>query len=96
MQRALCRRGDALYSENGYNIVGTLDDGTQFNLNKAPLSTRSVHIEYDYKGRGDALDMATMEDTYWVYPVNKVCLTKFNFATEAIFEKVAKEKEKNQ
>ena len=84
------------HDENGYNIVGTLDDGTAFNLNKAPLSTRSVHIEYDYKGRGDALDMATMENTYWIYPVNKVCLTKFNFATEAIFEKVAKEKENNK
>jgi hypothetical protein len=46
-----------------------------------------MHIEYDYKGRGDALDFATLEDTWWVYPINPCCLTKFNFATEAIFEK---------
>ena len=36
---------------------------------------------------GDALDFATLEETWWVYPINPCCLTKFNFATEAIFEK---------
>ena len=76
---------------HGYKLEGTLDDGTPFNLIKAPLSTRSVHIEYNYKGRGDALDIATLEDTWWVYPVNPCCLTKFNFATEAIYDKVANE-----
>lgn len=75
---------------NGYKFEGILDDGTPFNLTKAPLSTRSIHIEYNYKNRGDAIDIATNEDTWWVYPEN-TCLTKFNFATEAIFDKVAKE-----
>ena len=75
---------------NGYKFEGILDDGTPFNLTKTPLSTRSIHIEYNYKNRGDAIDIATNEDTWWVYPEN-TCLTKFNFATEAIFDKVAKE-----
>ena len=67
------------------------EGSTWTNFIKAPLSTRSVHIEYNYKGRGDALDIATLEDTWWVYPVNPCCLTKFNFATEAIYDKVANE-----
>lgn len=71
---------------NGYTLFGTLDDGTQFNLHKPPLSTKSVHIEYNYKGRGDAIDLATIDATWWVYPLHPVCLTKFNFTTEAIYE----------
>ena len=76
---------------NGYHLEGTLHDNSKFSLHKAPLSTRSVHIEYNYKNRGDALDIATLEDTWWVYPINNCCLTKFNFATEAIFDKVSTE-----
>ena len=76
-----------IHDNNGYKLKGTLDDGSDFELVKPPLSTRSMHIEYDYKGRGDALDFATLEETWWVYPINPCCLTKFNFATEAIFEK---------
>ncbi len=80
-----------IHDENGYTLNGILDDGTTFSLNKPPFSTRSMHIEFDYKGRGDALDFATLENTWWVYPIHPVCLTKFNFATEAIFDKVSKE-----
>lgn len=79
-----------IHDINGFQFEGILDDNTPFNLVKPPLSTRSVHIEYNYKNRGDALDIATNEDTWFVYPTNS-CLTKFNFATEAIFDKVSKE-----
>lgn len=79
-----------IHDLNGYKLKGTLDDGSNFDLIKAPLSTRSIHIEYNYKGRGDAIDIATLDDTWWVYPVNPCCLTKFNFATEAIFDKISR------
>ena len=81
---------------NGYKLEGTLDDGSKFMLEKTPLSTRSMHIEYDFKGKGDALDFATLDDSWWVYPQNKVALTKFNFTTEAIYEYVSRQaNEKN-
>ena len=83
-----------IHDINGYQLSGKLDDGTDFNLTKAPLSTRSIHVEFNYKGRGDAIDIATLDDTWWVYPVNPCNLTKFNFATEAIFEKVSKDNNK--
>lgn len=75
------------HDDNGFTFLGKLDDGTTFNLNKVPTSTRSVHIEYNYKGRGDALDIATLDETWWVFPLHNCCLTKFNFTTEALFEK---------
>ena len=46
---------------------------------------RSLHIEYDFKGRGDAIDLCTLDDTYFVFPLNaKNCLTKLHFATEEL------------
>ena len=75
------------HDDSGFTFLGKLDDGTTFNLNKVPTSTRSVHIEYNYKGRGDALDIATLDETWWVFPLHNCCLTKFNFTTEALFEK---------
>ena len=75
-------------------LEGTLDDGSKFILEKPPLSTRSIHIEYDFKGKGDALDFATLDDTWFVFPKNKVALTKFNFTTEAIYEYASKKANK--
>jgi hypothetical protein len=44
-----------------------------------------MHIEYDYKGRGDALDIVYNDETYFVFPLtNASSLTKYNFTTEAI------------
>lgn len=83
-----------IHDNDGYKLNGTLDDGSKFSLHKTPLSTRSIHVEFNYKKRGDAIDIATIDDTWWVYPVNKCNLTKFNFATEAIFDKVSKQNEK--
>ena len=82
---------DMTHDENGYTFDGDLDDGTHFHLNKPCLTTRSMHIEYDFKGRGDALDIATMEDTWFAFPLEiKNCLTKFNFVTEALYFKAKK------
>ncbi|MBO7078265.1 MAG: 1-acyl-sn-glycerol-3-phosphate acyltransferase [Bacilli bacterium] len=82
------------HDENGYILDGTLDDGSAFHLEKPCLQTPSMHIEYDFKGRGDALDIATLKDTWFVFLGRPYPLTKFNFTTEALYEKAMKEKEK--
>ena len=75
-----------IHDVNGYHFEGTLDDGTPFTFTKNTQSTRSVHIEYDYHKRGDAIDVVYNDETYFVYPLNNVSnLTKYHFATEAIF-----------
>ena len=80
--------------DQGIHIVGKLDDGSDFDLFKPANTTASLHIEYNYKKRGDAIDIATMEETYFVYPLNNPnVLTKLHFATEALFKKATENNE---
>ena len=56
------------------------------------MATIVRHIEYDYKKRGDAIDIATEDDTFFVYPLNNSnVLTKLHFATEAIYRKATEQ-----
>lgn len=74
-----------IHDENGFTMKGHFDDGETFEFNRNVSSMRSVHIEYDFKGRGDAIDLATLEDTYFVFPLTaKNILTKLHFATEEL------------
>ena len=82
-----------IHDNDGYHFEGTLDDGTDFTFTKTPETTRSMHIEYDYKERGDALDIVFNNETYFVYPLNNQSnLTKYHFATEEIYKKATSEK----
>lgn len=82
-----------IHDNDGYHFIGTLNDGTPFTFDKSPQSTRSMHIEYDYKKKGDALDIVYNDETYFVYPLNNVSnLTKYHFATEEIYLNSTKEK----
>lgn len=70
---------------DGFTVTGTLDDGREFRLHRTPRSMMSCHIEYNFKGRGDALDLATADDTYWLFPLTaRNPLTKLHFAAEAM------------
>lgn len=85
------RLGEATleHTSNGFHLYGTFDE-EPFSLIKEPLSMYSCHIEYDYMGRGDCLDLSTLEDTYYLYPLTqKNVVTKLHFATEEIY-KIAK------
>jgi len=62
-------------------------------IEKSPLELYSVHIEYDYLGRGDCVDISTNDDSYWCYLSKRDAVTKFSFATEEIF-KIADAKRK--
>ena len=78
---------------NGFTLHGMMDDGTELTLKRAPETMRSCHIEYNYRKRGDALELCTLSDTYFVYPLNEYNpLTKLHFATEEISEYVKEQK----
>lgn len=73
-----------VHDENGFTMSGDILDG-KFEFNRSVASMRSVHIEYNFKGRGDAIDLATLEDTYFVFPLTaRNVLTKLHFATEEL------------
>jgi hypothetical protein len=53
----------------------------------------SVHIEYDFLGRGDAFDIATEQTTYFMFlKTAQNYLTKMHFATEELYDFYVREK----
>ena len=56
-----------------------------YTLKKSPLELESLHIEYDYLGRGDCVDISVPDDSFWCYLSKKDAVTKLSFATEEIF-----------
>jgi DNA-directed RNA polymerase subunit RPC12/RpoP len=82
------RLGHAKLSHNmdGFHLEGTFS-GKSFSLGKEPLSMYSCHIEYDYLGGGDCIDLSTLEDTYYIYPQGRLSsVTKISLATEELFK----------
>ena len=85
---------------NGIHLHGTLDNGEEFHFDNDPINTPSIHIDYNFKKRGVAkrgqvLDIDTLNDTWYIYPQtdNRV-VTKIHLATEALYDRAAKEKVK--
>jgi len=88
------RLGEATltHSIDGF-VLEKFTDTEHFRLEKKPLSLYSLHIEYDYFGKGDCLDLSTLEDTFYLYPLTrKNVVTKLQFAVEEIYK--IKEKER--
>lgn len=68
-------------------ILEKESEGESLRLEKKPLSLYSLHIEYDYKGKGDCIDLSTLEDTFYIYPITrKNVVTKLQFAVEEIYQ----------
>lgn len=86
-------RGNRFYAQGTAKLIqtpdGTFIEGTcygePFSLHKKPLEQDSVHIEYDYLGRGDCVEISVTDDSYWCYVSRRDALTKLSFATEEIF-----------
>lgn len=79
--------GDAtlVHSMEGFRLEGDFG-GQLFLLGKPSLSMYSCHIEYEYFGKGDCIDLSTLEDTYYIYPKGKAfSVTKMALATEELF-----------
>ncbi|MGN0432270.1 MAG: hypothetical protein ACI4EQ_07925 [Lachnospiraceae bacterium] len=63
--------------------------GKPFTLVRSAKDLESMHIEYDYLGRGDCVDISIPDDSFWCYLSKKDAITKISFATEEI-HKLAK------
>jgi transcription elongation factor Elf1 len=81
--------GHLVHDVQGFKLTGQFDN-KDFILEKEPLSMYSAHIEYDYLGKyGDCIDLSTLDDTYYLYPINaKNVVTKLHFATEELYKLV--------
>ena len=65
--------------------------GEPFTLVRNGKSLESMHIEYDYLGRGDCVDISIPDDSFWCYLSKRDAITKISFATEEM-HKLATEK----
>ncbi len=89
-------KGILVQTPDGTTIKGNCY-GEPFELHKSAMNLSSLHIEYDYLGRGDCVDISVPSDSYWCYLTKRDAITKLSFATEEIFlaaEKKLKEDKK--
>ena len=80
--------------EKGFTIKG-FHNGKDYLINRNPLQTNSLHIEYDWFRikRDECIDISTEDDSFYCYFKNKKnVITKLGFATEAIYAKHMREK----
>ena len=56
--------------------------GEPYVLKRSAKSLESIHIEYDYLGRGDCVDISIPKDSFWCYLTKRDAITKISFATE--------------
>lgn len=82
-----------IHDMEGFHLEGDFD-GEHFELHKDPISLYSLHIEYDYLGKGhDCIDLSMLDNTYYIYPINKDnVVTKLHFATEELYKIKLREK----
>ncbi len=67
--------------------------GEPYELHRSAMSLESMHIEYDYLGRGDCVDISIPEDSFWCYLTKRDAITKISFATEEIHKLAVRKKE---
>ena len=53
-----------------------------------------MHIEYDYLGRGDCVDISIPDDSFWCYLTKRDAITKISFATEEMHKLALKKGKK--
>lgn len=74
-------------SKNGFTLEGFYR-GEKYHINRTPLETNSLHIEYDYCyiKPFDCVDISTENDSFYCYPKSENVVTKLAFATEEIYQ----------
>ena len=92
-------RVESLVNRKGYYDLGTARvvhsmDGFRLEgdpayipepIVKKPRSMYSCHIEYDYFGKGDCFEISTLDETFYLYPLNLMNrVTKILIATEEL------------
>ena len=73
--------------DTGFTLKGFYR-GEDYLINRTPLETNSLHIEYDYCyiKPFDCVDISTENDSYYCYPKSENVVTKLAFATEEIYQ----------
>lgn len=74
--------------EKGFILQGHYN-GEDYYVNRTPIQTNSLHVEYDYCyiRPEDCVDISTEDDSFYCYPTKQNVITKLAFATEILYQK---------
>jgi 1-acyl-sn-glycerol-3-phosphate acyltransferase len=76
--------GRLVHGMDGFTLTGSYK-GEDFTLRWPVAAMYACHIEYNYKGRGDCVDLNTYDDTFYLFPQSEdVAVTKVALATEEL------------
>ncbi|MBQ2946008.1 MAG: hypothetical protein IJD95_05545 [Clostridia bacterium] len=78
-------RARLVHNADGFLLKGSYG-GEDYEVVRTTPSIYSCHIEYNYKKKGDCIDLNTSTDTFYIYP--KDCdfsVTKIALATEELY-----------
>ncbi len=88
-----CGEGRLCHEESGFYLTFT-DYGDEERTHVFPSNSLfSIHTEYDYRGKGQCIVLSTVDNSYFIYPLEREFnVTKIQFATEYFYEKSRKKK----
>jgi len=79
-------RGKLTHNMDGFKLTGSYK-GELYDIEWQVSSLYSCHIEYNYMGRGDCIDLNTPEDTLYLFPEEaNNSVTKISLATEELYK----------
>ena len=85
--------GRLVHGLDGFTLTGVCQ-GEPFTVRWPVSALYGCHIEYDYKGRGDCVDLNTLDDTFYLFPQEPgVAVTKIALATEELYRLRARTRE---
>ena len=82
--------GKLIQTPEGTTVKCNYYDEQEYELFRSAQSLESMHIEYDYLGRGDCVDISIPDDSFWCYLTKRDAITKISFATEEIHKRASK------
>ena len=79
-----CGEGRLVHNLDGFDLTYyNYRTDKKETLHFTPKSTISIHTEYDYRGKGQCVTLSTLDDTFFLYPLEEgFNATKIQFATE--------------
>lgn len=79
--------GVFIHDKHGFTVRGKSQNGETFVFRKEVEENYSVHVEYNYFGKGDAISFSFPQDTYYMLSTKKSYLvTKVALATEELYK----------
>ena len=83
--------------EKGFILEGNYR-GERYYINRTPLQTNSLHVEYDFGPlkKQDYVDISTENDSFYCRPTQKNVITKLAFATEELYQRSLQQKKERR